>query len=302
MVDLDDLIEEVIGLLRHSVDKRIGLLHRRAPAPAVTLGDPAQLQNALLNVAINGRDAMPQGGELEFSVESVQVEDAGRRHVAGTPTVGPYVKVTVRDTGIGMAQEMIASAVEPFFTTKEAGKGTGLGLPAVCGIVDAHGGFMNIESTPGRGTDVMVYLPAEQHVAPDGGGEESAAALPGALRVLVIDDEPAACAVCRIMLSRLGHSVQAFGDSVDALDFYAHQWQSVDVIILDMILPRLSGPEVFGALRQINRDARILLCSGFSMDAAARGLLGQGPVGFIEKPFNQQDLSAALSELASQDI
>jgi CheY-like chemotaxis protein len=299
-VDLHELVNEVAGMLRRSIDKRIGLvLDLRASIP-YTVGDPTQLGNAVLNLALNARDAMPEGRTLTIATELRRVDRAQSVDGPHPIAAGEYVELTVSDTGIGMDAETQRRMFDPFFTTKEEGRGTGLGLAAVYGTVKHHGGSIMASSSPGRGTAICILLPVA-----DSSSETTAEVTPSvelvfpSLRVLLVDDEELVREATSRLLRHLGCEVTTFDSGFDAIEYYRHAWQSVDVVVLDMVMPLLDGKATFLALRQINPRAEVILASGFSVDGVAQSLLSEGAKAFLQKPFTLATLAGTLSRVVA---
>lgn len=282
-VDVHALLGEVVTLLERSLDKRISIRLDLVAASPVVLGDPSQLQNALLNLAINARDAMPDGGELRL----------------GTSMLGSFVRVVVADTGSGMSEETLNHVFEPFFTTKEPGKGTGMGLASVYGAVEIHKGKITVESALGKGTTFQIDLPLSQQ---PGAGPQSpraeAVSLSGR-RVLVIDDEAEVRDVIREVLSRAGCAVETCSGGATGLAAFTARWRQIDVVILDIVMPEMSGRAVFSALRQIDPDVRVLILSGHSLDGETRALLDDGAQALLDKPFHAEALVAKVDACAA---
>jgi PAS domain S-box-containing protein len=255
-------------------------------------GDASQLHQAILNLCMNARDAMPEGGLLELTLQPVIAPDP----TSGEPPVlRPYACLTVRDTGVGMDEHVKSRMFEPFFTTKGPGKGTGLGLAMVYGIVRNHGGFLEVDSEVGKGTSVRMYLPvaggtaeAEQVAAesPPGTGET----------ILVVDDEEPLCNLLRDVLTRRGYRVLVATDGEEALRLYREHGGRIDLVVLDMTMPGLSGMDTFEALRSADPHARILLTSGYTQEQAAREAVARGAKGFLQKPFLISELLARVRE------
>jgi signal transduction histidine kinase len=245
-VDLHGIVQDVLALLRRSFDKRIALRTDLAARPSTTLGDPGQLHNALLNMALNARDAMPQGGELTFAtrVEVLDVAriEAGRLEVAP----GRYLAVDVRDTGVGMDAATLAHVFEPFFTTKDVGRGSGLGLAAVYGTTKAHRGAVEVASEVGRGTTFTLHLPLVEAEA-DRQGEEDAPAVEARRRILVVDDERMVRDVLRRLLERAGHQVVVADGGAEGVEIYRRQWHHIDLVILDVMMSDMDGREALAA-------------------------------------------------------
>lgn len=293
-VDAHALCRETAGLLERSIDKRIRIdLDLGAPGCAVR-GDPSQLQNALLNLAINARDAMPEGGTLTFStrVEELRGSEAAKGRLAE----GRYLEIAVSDTGTGMDEETKKHLFEPFFTTKGPGKGTGLGLAAVWGTAVNHRGTVRARSVLGEGTRMALLLPL-------GGVDESMGPVPesapapqaGQGTIIIIDDEEAIREIACRMLEDLGYRPVAFAEPASGIEAFAAAVGEAALVILDMIMPGASGREIFASLRAIDPGARVLVCSGYALDGDARDLMAAGAVGFLQKPFTKAELQAALS-------
>jgi PAS domain S-box-containing protein len=296
-VDLHAIIDEVIALLTRTIDKRITIRRDLSSRSATTLGDPTLIENALLNLAINARDAMPEGGELTFSTEVFVVDAAFSERTGARAMPGEYVRVAVTDTGIGMDESTMRRIFEPFFTTKELGKGTGLGLSVVYGITTSHGGFVDAYSEKGVGSTLKLYLPLLEANECSSAEATPVSALPARIRVFVVDDEPLVAEVAARMLRSLDHEVTVMTKSAEAARFYADHWRDIDLVILDMTMPEMSGKELFAAMRAVNPHARVLLASGYSVNGAAQELLEGGVRGFLQKPYTRDALNAKIREV-----
>jgi PAS domain S-box-containing protein len=292
-VDLHGTVQDVLALLRRSFDKRIALRTDLAARPSTTLGDPGQLHNALLNMALNARDAMPQGGELTFATR-VEVLDAARIE-AGRLEVAPgrYLAVDVRDTGVGMDAATLAHVFEPFFTTKDVGRGSGLGLAAVYGTTKAHRGAVEVASEPGRGTTFTLHLPLVEAEA-DRQGEEDAPAVEARRRILVVDDERMVRDVLRRLLERAGHQVVVADGGAEGVEIYRRQWHHIDLVILDVMMSDMDGREALARMRGVNPAIRAVLSSGYAVDGDA--FLATDGVRLLQKPYTLEDVTRALAE------
>ncbi len=279
-VDLHATIREVISLLKRSIDKNIVVVESLKAARSTLLGDPTLLQSAVLNLALNARDAMPKGGTLTF-----QTELSGEAEIL----------LRVVDTGHGMDDETLRRVFEPFFTTKPVGHGTGMGLPAVQGTVQQQNGSIDIQSAPERGTTVSLRLPlAEGEKSARGGA--AGAVVEGKGHVLLVEDERTVRDMMTRVLPLLGYRVTACADGPEAICTYQTAAQTIDLILLDMILPAMGGSEVFRALREHNPRAKILVFSGYSVDSETRALLSQGALGIVQKPVTIAELSEHLAK------
>ena len=299
-VDLHQILGEVVLMLERSIDKRIVIKSRLLAECAVVKGDPSQLENALLNLAINARDAMPDGGLLVLSTEVVALDEAFCAESPFQLSPGPHVKVVVADTGVGMDEAIQVRLFEPFFTTKEAGRGTGMGLAAVYGTVKSHQGAVTVHSEPNRGTQVTLYFPLERSPAgPKNQAESVSPATPLAARVLLVDDEASVRETTAKMLTDLGCRVTTAADGEEALALFERVHQDIDLVILDLIMPKVGGRETFLGLRRIEPNLAVLLSSGYSVEGEVQAILELGARGFIEKPFRAADLACAIAAVLS---
>ena len=261
--------------------------------------DPAQIQQVALNLYVNAWQAMPNGGELHLTTDNRVLDDVFVRPF-GVPS-GKYVRLRVADTGVGMSKDTLERIFDPFFTTKEMGRGTGLGLASAYGIVKNHGGLIEVRSSPGSGTTFDVYLPASQrnvaNAADDKAGRQPAVPVGGSETVLLVDDETMILQVTREMLENLGYRVMEARGGVEALEQYAHHKDGIDLVILDLVMPDMSGSQTFDGLLQINPGVKVLLSSGYSVDSQASAILLRGGEGFIQKPFDEIKLSRKIREI-----
>lgn len=294
--DIEHMINDVVAILSHSIDKRISLHFDYQEPHAILLGDENNLQSALLNLALNARDAMPDGGRLTFAtcVHVVTSDDTDELRYQLKP--GRYLRVSVIDTGEGMSEAIQQKVREPFFTTKDVGKGTGLGLPACDGIVRRHGGELLIESVEGVGTQVHVYLPypeADQSRVQTKNNQASSSQQDH-LQVLVIDDEELGIRVVETILTDHGHVVHCETSPKRALQYFEQACAEIDLVLLDMTMPELNGTEVFHELRRIDPSQRIVIFSGHSPDGAVNALVELGNASFLQKPFTVQQMLTAV--------
>jgi len=296
-VDIHRVVQETVTLLQHSLDKRVIVKQRLRGGATVVHGDATQIQNALLNLGLNARDAMPSGGELTFATENVTLDEVFCRRSPFDVQPGVHVKVTVTDTGQGMDERVRKRLFEPFFTTKAEGKGVGMGLAAVYGTVKRHRGAIEVESQPGRGSAFTLYLPAVAGAGP-AGAPAAPAAQPVSrhVRVLLVDDEELVLEMGLTVLRSLGHTATGAAGGAEALQKYQAAWREIDLVILDMVMPAMGGREVFDALRAVNPAVRVLLSSGYSLNGEAQRMLQDGAAGFVHKPYRQADLAAAIAE------
>jgi CheY-like chemotaxis protein len=257
--------------------------------------DQSQINQVLMNLFINAWQAMPEGGDLSLRTENTVLDPEFCGPFQVPP--GHYVKLTVTDTGTGMDRETLERAFEPFFTTKKAGKGTGLGLASAFGIVKNHGGIITIHSTPAKGSTFTVFLPASgkpveeratiQPEVPPGRNET----------ILLVDDEAKIIDIARQLLEKAGYAVLTADSGARAVEAVATHGERIALVILDLIMPRMSGAETLKRIRAMNPAIRVLLSSGHTFDHDVDALLEQGRTGFIAKPYTLQGLSLKIREL-----
>jgi PAS domain S-box-containing protein len=305
-----DAFGETVGLLRHTLDPRIRLVVRVSDECGPVLADPTLLSQALLNLCLNARDAMPDGGTITLAAEPVEVTEADTASCPGEARPGRFVRLSVADTGCGMTDEVKAHLFEPFFTTKEVGKGTGLGLAMVQGIVKQHSGWVTCTSAPGAGTRLDLYLPP---AAPEDArrpvlrspASTPPPALPTAIAppqsaradetdkttILLVDDESMIRNIGRVVLEQAGFRVITADDGVEAVEVFARRRDRVDLVVLDVTMPRMSGRDAFRHLLEIDPDVRVLFSTGYSAEDIAEL---DGALGLLSKPYRPNELLAAV--------
>ena len=295
-VDLHQIITEVHSLLAHSIDKRIKIVEQLEAISPVVNGDPSQLQSAVLNLALNSRDAMPEGGQLTFSTRSVQLDgDYGKEYGDDLPA-GEYLDLAVTDTGVGIDEEVLNRLFEPFYTTKKHGEGTGLGLASVYGCVQNHSGTIHVESTKGQGSTFRMLLPLASKLQSTAEPDSTSSQLVhGIGSIMVIDDEETVRELATDALTHLGYNVSAFSNGTSALAYFGQHHTEIDLVILDLIMPNLGGKEVLSQLQHIDPNVRVLIASGFTKDLSVDALIDQGALGFLQKPYSIKSLSQEVA-------
>jgi PAS domain S-box-containing protein len=256
--------------------------------------DEGQLEQVLLNLLINADQAMPKGGKIILATEKIEPEFHQRNGLGLKP--GKYLRIRVEDTGIGMDEQTKSRIFEPFFTTKEMGRGTGLGLASAYGIVKNHGGMIDVASSPGRGSQFFVYLPASSGSV-SAENEVSRGIIKGDGTILLVDDEDIITDVGGKMLERLGYRVIIAEDGRQALGVYQERHQDIDLVILDMIMPEMSGLETYNRLKTINPKIKVLLSSGYSRQGQVGEIVARDNQDFIQKPFDLALLSQKIAAI-----
>jgi CheY-like chemotaxis protein len=257
--------------------------------------DSTQLQNALLNICLNARDAMPGGGLLKISSQKVELDAIACESQFPNCKPGSYVRLEVRDTGTGMDAQTLEHAFDPFFTTKEPGRGTGLGLSVVFGAIREHGGAVLLDSRPGQGTCCTILLPLSERARPEEGALLPHARNNGSLRILLLDDEPGVCRTAAQLMRQLGHNVQALRSGEKALSHLRTHSSGYDLLVLDVMMPHPTGVEVHRALCDEGIVLPTVFVSGYTEQPLLDELADDGGIVFLQKPFRQAELARAIS-------
>ena len=291
--NINDLIKKSSTLFGRT--KKEIAIHSKYQENVWTLEvDRGQIEQVLLNLFINAWHAMPGGGDLFIETENVTVDESFIRPFEVQP--GKYVKISITDTGVGMDETTRQRIFEPFFTTRKMGRGTGLGLASVYGITKNHGGFIDVYSEKGHGTTFNIYLPASEKEAMKG-KTLAGDIIKGSESVLLVDDEDMIIDVGKELLGELGYEVLLARSGQEAIKIYEENEEKIDMVILDMIMPDMSGGDTYDRLKEINPGINVLLSSGYSINGQATEILNRGCDGFIQKPFNIKQLSQKLREI-----
>ncbi len=300
-IDFNREVENVRLLLERTIPKMIEVKFSLAEDLKMVNADPGQIEQILMNLAVNAKDAMPDGGKLIVETANVILDqDYCKIHRVANP--GSYVQLTVTDTGHGIDKMTIEHIFEPFYTTKETGKGTGLGLATVYGIVKSHNGHIVCYSEPDEGTTFKIYLPtidstqearkAEEHLtAPEGGSET----------ILLVDDEEPIRGLGTQILEEFGYTVLTAADGESALQLYSKKQKKIDLVILDLIMPGMGGKLCLLELLKINLEAKVAIASGYSPDGPTREILKNGAKGFISKPYDLRQMLKVIREVLDED-
>jgi CheY-like chemotaxis protein len=253
--------------------------------------DQLQIEQVLLNLYVNSSQAMSGTGELYLQTENVTLSDNDVKPYGVKP--GRYVKISVKDTGVGMDEITQRRIFDPFFTTKEMGRGTGLGLASVYGIIKSHSGIIKVYSKKGEGATFNIFLPAStkkvvKHI------ELKKDILNGTETILLVDDEDMIIDVGRDVIQKLGYKVMTAESGKKAIEIYKNKQEEIDMVVLDMVMPEMGGGDVYDHLKEVNPDIKVLLSSGYSINGQANKILSRGCNGFIQKPFNIKSLSQEI--------
>jgi PAS domain S-box-containing protein len=298
-VDLNEVVNDIERLLRRTLGEHIELVVRLSPDVPAVLADPGQVEQVLVNLAVNARDAMPDGGRLVIDTRVVELDrDFLQEHPDAVP--GRYVRVTVEDSGTGMDPEVAARAFEPFFSTKRKGEGTGLGLATVYGIVTAAGGLISVYSEPGEGTVFRVHLPAVDSDAVRAPGEQAVEFTGRGESVLLVEDEDSVRALAKRILTEGGYRVSALSQGSDALPLLEDPRRDFDLLISDVVMPGMRGVELVRRALELRPELPVLMMSGYTtpLEEDDRRAMAEAPL--LEKPFSRRDLLGQVRELLDQ--
>jgi two-component system cell cycle sensor histidine kinase/response regulator CckA len=294
-LNLNREIKNAAKVLERIIPKMISIDLQLDPDLNYVQGDGAQLEQVLLNLGSNARDAMPEGGRLVIETHNVHLdEDFCRHHQGAAP--GDYAQLTFSDTGHGMEKEVLEQIFDPFFTTKEVGSGTGMGMAMVYGIIKSHGGYITCYSEPGRGTTFNLYLPKVKELQKGAAANETSPVLlpQGDETILLVDDEEDLRDIGSRILGRRGYTILQADSGEEALKLYKQDPDAIDLVILDISMPGMGGQRCLKLLMEADDQVKVIIASGYSKDGAISDILEQGAKGFVAKPYRSADLLTAL--------
>jgi CheY-like chemotaxis protein len=292
------LIQEMQRIANETFPRAIEIHTRISKQPCVLLGDATQIQQVIMNLCVNARDAMPRGGVLTIGLDQKELDAAGATiHLKARP--GKYVVISVADTGTGIPPELLDKIFDPFFTTKPLGQGTGLGLPTVLGIAENHGGFVHLETKPGAGTTFYVYIPAAPgEVA--GGETRNGAVEPvkgnGEL-ILIVDDEPSVRKLASAILHRSGYRTVTAAEGREGTKIFEEQRRDIKLVVSDLMMPQLDGPGMLRGLRQIEPELKCIIITGLGEENRIAEAKAAGADMILNKPFSADQLLAHVKQL-----
>jgi CheY-like chemotaxis protein len=296
VLDLHVVVAEMATMLRRLIGEDIQLVTVSRTSLGRIKADRGQLEQVVMNLAVNARDAMPGGGQLTIETANVDLDERDTRRLPGVRP-GPAIMLAVGDTGTGMEPEVRAHLFEPFFTTKGVGKGTGLGLATVYGIVKQSGGAIAVDTAPGRGTTFRIYLPrVEEPVGAAPAGELDIERCRGTETILIVEDEATVRAPARTYLQALGYTVLEAGNGPDALRLI-EAGAAVHLMVSDVVMPGMAGPELARRFRTLRPDVPILLTSGYSDQSLRAGAPLPPDTEFLQKPFTPESLVRRIRHL-----
>ncbi len=298
-VDLNKIIYESSEMLIPLIGKHILLIMQQVPGECLIKVDPNQITQLLLNLCVNARDAMPDGGTLVISTSLVEFAELDRP-ARDSRQPGRYVMLSISDTGSGITPEAKSRIFEPFFTTKEVGKGTGLGLSVVHGIVAQSNGWIDVQSSPDEGTTFNIYFPELKVAAPRHVPLENASAVErGHETILLVEDEESVQGLTTLVLESIGYTVVAAKNGQEALRLIDQPATALDLLITDVMMPGMTGPQLARLARLKRPELKILFVSGYTPDPELLDDIRDGRSSFLQKPYSRQELAAKVKELAA---
>ena len=300
-LDLNREVRAVEQMLRRTIPKMIDIHLNLADDACTINADPVQIEQVLMNLGLNAKDAMPDGGVITIETRNVDLDGEYCRTHPEVPS-GLYVLLAVRDTGRGIPRDVLEHIFEPFYTTKKGGQGTGLGLPMVYGIVKNHQGYVYCYSEPDQGTVFRIYLPAVDRL-PLTETAPKAVVLPRGEQetILVVDDEQSVREITSKVLEKFGYQVLAVPDGESAIELYQQEKERIDLIILDLGMPGMGGYKCFGKLREINPGAKVIIASGYAFNVVAKEVLESGAADFIGKPYQVEKLLTKIGRVLNKE-
>ena len=296
-LDLLPFMKELERMLGRVMPETIRLELAYTPGSYTVKADPTRLQQVFINLAVNARDAMPQDGVLHFSLERYRLL-AGENPPVPDQPVGEWIKITIKDTGVGISPEMLPHIFEPFYTTKPVGQGTGLGLAQVYGIIKQHDGFIDVHSQPGKGTEFTIYLPAILEPKIDRKQTEPLTSLDGAGKaVLVVEDDQATLAALRALLEAKNYDVITASNGSEALRQFERSGDMISLIVSDVVMPQMDGLALYKALQDLAPEMKILFITGHPLEGENQALLERGDVHWLQKPFSAREFTRVIQNL-----
>ncbi len=295
-ININDTIGDFLGLLQRIIGEDIEVCTRISPGLGAVFADPRQIEQVIMNLGVNARDAMPRGGRLTIATDQVSLNADALKDKTFAKE-GDYVRLTVSDTGAGMNEEVMQHMFEPFFTTKGVDKGTGLGLAVVYSIINQHGGFIEVESQPGRGSSFAAFLPVSESVSEERCRETVSPLRGGVETVLIAEDEGILRKLVKEVLSGLGYNVILACDGVEAVRMYETNRQSISLVLLDFVMPRMGGREVYERLRAMGNDAPVMFMTGHSTEVSEGQFIEEIGATLIRKPYSVGELARSVREV-----
>ncbi len=301
-VNLNSIIRDINELMIRTLNKNIVIRLELGESELWVQGDPGQLQQVVLNLVVNAKDAMPDGGILTFHLQKTEIDS---QFCLSHPGIKPgtYVELSVSDTGSGIPLSIQNRVFEPYFTTKKEGEGTGMGLAMSYGIIKNHMGGIYLTSELGKGSIFQIYLPFYKEQDKSFPETQPETKIPrGEGFILLVDDESIIRELSSTLLQQLGYQVKAVSNGQEAIDYYQQHSKEIDLVVLDMIMPGMNGPETYALMKDINPRVKVMISSGYGRDGKVQELMKNGVVGFVQKPFRIQELASEVANAIKSNV
>ncbi|MCK5295847.1 MAG: cache domain-containing protein [Alphaproteobacteria bacterium] len=298
-IDVHTSIKDTCQLLERSINRSIKIITELKATNAIVTGDPVQIQNMVLNLSLNARDAISGEGEIRISTEQVEIDNFFCQRSVFDINPGNYIEVSIADNGSGISEELMEKIFEPFFTTKKIGEGTGLGLSAVYGSVKDHNGDIRVYSDLGKGSVFKIYLPLKGKATYT--AKKRTKIKKGTGCILIIDDEILVQKMVQEMIQKMGYETIVASNGKEGIKAYKKNSDRIDLVLLDIIMPEMNGYDVFYELKKINKDVKVLLSSGFGFDASISDLIKDGATDFIKKPHRYSVLNNVIADILEKN-
>lgn len=299
-IDMHPILNDSVTILQRTVDKKVEISFAKGATETSVVGDNSALQNVIINLGINAGHAMPDGGRIQIETRNTELSPAYCNASPFSLEPGNFLEIEIRDTGTGIAPQNLKKIFEPFFTTKDSGKGTGLGLAAAYGTIKDHRGAIVVYSEVGIGTVFHIYLPISANKAA-AVNRKDVSIQTGTGTILLVDDEDIIRISGKYLLEKLGYTVLLADNGVAALTVYNNHKQDIDLVISDMIMPKMGGSETFYKIRALNPQCPVIISSGFTKDESLHQLKQDGLAGFLDKPFRMHELSTLLARVLKKE-
>jgi two-component system cell cycle sensor histidine kinase/response regulator CckA len=294
-INLNQIINETTTLFRRGIGESIELKLTLASDLLTTHADPSQIEQVLMNLCFNARDAMPKGGVLQIETRNVEIDDTFCKHHAYAKP-GSYARLSVADNGTGIDSATMERIFEPFFTTKELGKGTGLGLATAMGVVKQHDGFIGVESEPGHGATFHVYLPVSEGTADPRKAPEDARIRGGSETILIAEDHAGVREMAQEILEGLGYKIILANDGAEAVAKFADNRNEIALVFLDVVMPKMNGPDAYESMTRLRADVPVIFTSGYADEMAQLATLAAKGATLLQKPYAPKDLARKIRE------
>jgi PAS domain S-box-containing protein len=299
-LDIHQILNDTVDILKGTIDKKITLSIRKNASDHNFPGDRSSIESAFINLGINASQAMPNGGKIQLGTRNINLDQKYCDSSSFKVTPGKFLQIEIKDTGYGIAEENLLKIFEPFYTTKEQGSGTGLGLSAVYGTIQDHHGIIEVSSEVGSGTTFTILLPCSEESIEQ--GTEESPLFVGTGTILLVDDEEINRILIKEILETLGYNVLLAQNGLESIDIFSEKHHGINIVLMDMIMPEMNGSEAFYKMKEIDENCQVIISSGYTKDENIEELLQSGLAGFIAKPYTISEISQLLDKINNETL